>query len=188
MRKIAAILLLSIFTFNIVGYQLVYNFFSQHSDAALELALDQDKFDDNQLISIKQPTNLPYYSNSKAFSRIDGEVEIDGTTYKYVKCRIYNDSLEMLCIPHVEKMKIQQSKQDYAKGANDFQQENNKKKDGADAKSFQKQLSEYEELHNGAAALISITLHSNFAAFNTPFFNKHFFNTVEQPPDAAAIA
>jgi hypothetical protein len=188
MRKIAAILLLSIFTFNILGYQLVYNFFSQQSDVALELALDQDKYNDSQLISIKQPTNLPYYTNSKSFSRIDGEVEIDGTTYKYVKCRIYNDSLEMLCIPHVEKMKIQQSKQDYAKIANDFQQDSNKKKTDNNSKSFQKQLSEYEELQNEFTDNNYVTLNSNFAALNIPFVNKHFFNTVEQPPDAPFVA
>jgi hypothetical protein len=188
MRKIAAIVLLTIFTFNILGYQLVYNYFSQQSDTALELALDQDKYNDDQLISIKQPTNLPYYTNSKAFNRIDGEVEIDGTTYKYVKVRIYNDSLEMLCIPHVEKMKIQQSKQAYAKVANDFQQDSNKKKSDNNSKSFQKQLSEYEELQNDLTNNNYVTLNSNFAALNSPLENKRFFNTVEQPPDTAFIA
>lgn len=187
MRKIAAILLLSIFTFNIVGYQLVFNFFSQQSDIVLQQALDQDKYNDDQLISIKQPTNLPYYSNSKAFSRIDGEVEIDGTTYKYVKVRIYNDSLEMLCIPHIEKMKIQQSKQAYAKVANDFQQDSNKKKSDDNSKSFQKQLSEYEELQNDFANNNYVTLNRNFVVLNIPFENKHFFNTVEQPPDAPLV-
>jgi hypothetical protein len=187
MRKIAAILLLCIFTFNIVGYQLVYNIFSQQSDATLELALDQDKYNDNELISIKQPTNLPYYSNSKSFSRIDGEIEMDGITYKYVKCRIYNDSLEMLCIPHVAKMKIQQSKQDYAKIANDFQQDNSKKKTDSNSKSFQKQLSEYEELQHDCKSPVIITLNSKFAPTNTSIEIKHFFNTVEQPPDAAIV-
>ena len=188
MRKIATILLLSIFTFNIIGYQLLYNFFSQQSDTALELALDQDQYNENDLISIKQPTNLPYYSNSKTFSRIDGEVEIDGTTYKYVKCRIYNDSLEMLCIPHVAKMKIQQSKQDYAKVAYDFQQNEKEKKDGATTKSFQKQLSEYEDLQIEITTNIYSILNSKFAALNISFQNKHSFNTVEQPPDASFIA
>ena len=188
MRKLAAILLLFIFTFNMVGYQLLFNYFSQQSDTVLELALDQDKYSDNQLISIKQPTNLPYYSNSKTFNRVDGEVEIDGTTYKYVKCRIYNDSLEMLCIPHVAKMKIQQSKQDYSKIANDFQQDNNKKKDGSDTKSFQKQLSEYEDLQHELIAYNYVLLNSNFALLKTPFYFKHFPNTAEQPPDAVFAA
>ena len=188
MKKLAAIVLLAIFTFNIAGYQLLYNLLASNSDATLELALDAKNYNDQDLISIKQPTNLPYYNNSKTFQRIDGEVEIDGTTYKYVKCRIYNDSLEMLCIPHVAKMKIQQSKQDYAKIANDFQQDNNKKKDGGDAKSFQKQLSEYEDLQPGLIAYNYVLLNSNFGLLKTSLHFKHFPNTAEQPPDAVFAA
>ena len=106
MRKLAAIALLSIFTFNMMGYQLVYNYLSGKSDTALELALDAKAYNDDELISIKQPTNLPYYNNTKEFQRVDGEVEIDGVEYKYVKCRIYQDSLEMLCLPNKAKIPI----------------------------------------------------------------------------------
>lgn len=184
MKKLAAIVLLAIFTFNIAGYQLLYNMLATNSDATLELALDAQHYNDDDLISIKQPTNLPYYSNTKNFQRIDGEVEIDGVKYKYVKCRIYNDSLEMLCIPHVAKMKIEASKNAYAKVANDFQQDNNKKKSGAESKSFQKTLSEYEELYSPVAAAGFCIINNEFISFNTLIENKHYFNTVEQPPDA----
>ena len=158
---------------------------ASQSDAVLEVALDENKYADTQLISIKQPTNLPYYTNSKTFNRVDGEIEIDGTTYKFVKCRIYNDSLEMLCIPHVEKMKIQQSKQEYAKVANDFQQDNTKKKSGTENKSFQKQLSEYEQLQTKFSLGIFININNTYPPYNTPLENRLYFNTAEQPPDAA---
>lgn len=187
MKKTAAILLLFIFTFNLVGYQLMYNFKASQADAALEQALDANQYNDSQLISIKQPINLPYYTNSAVFNRIDGEVEIDGTTYKYVKCRVYNDSLEMLCIPHVEKMKIQQSKQAYAKGANDFQQDNATKKSIPKSPSIQKQLSEYDALINIAIATNTYTIigKNTFGITHTVLPNNHFFTTVEQPPDAS---
>lgn len=188
MKKLAAIVLLAIFTFNIAGYQLMYNLLASKSDATLELALDAKNYNDQDLISIKQPTNLPYYNNSKTFQRIDGEVEIDGVKYKYVKCRIYNDSLEMLCIPNVAKMKIDASKNAYAKVANDFQQDNNKKKSESQSKSFQKTLSEYETLHLPNAAGSFSIIDNSFFSLNILIENKHFFNTVEQPPDAAAMA
>lgn len=183
MKKLAAIVLLAIFTFNIAGYQLLYNLLASKSDAMLELALDAKHYNDKDLISIKQPTNLPYYNNSKTFQRIDGEVEIDGVKYKYVKCRIYNDSLEMLCIPHVAKMKIDAAENAYAKVANDFQQDNDKKKSGSPSKSFQKTLSEYETLHLPNAARSFCIINNTFVSFNTLIENKCFFNTVEQPPD-----
>ena len=168
-----------------MGYQLVYNFLSGKSDTALELALDAKAYNDDELISIKQPTNLPYYNNTKEFQRVDGEVEIDGVKYKYVKCRIYQDSLEMLCIPNKAKMKIEQSKNDYAKFAHDFQQDSNKeKKSSPEGKSSQKQLSEYEEL-SFFSLQTSFTQVTAFIDFNTSVENKHHFNTDEQPPDAA---
>lgn len=184
MKKLAAIVLLAIFTFNIVGYQLLYNMMASNSDATLELALDAQHYKDEDLISIKQPTNLPYYTNSKNFQRIDGEVEIDKVKYKYVKCRIYNDSLEMLCIPHVAKMKIEASKNEYAKVANDFQQDNDKKKSGSETKSFQKILGDYEELHSPNASNSFSIIDNSFLSFNTIIQKKYYFNTVEQPPDA----
>ena len=182
MKKLAAIVLLAIFTFNIAGYQLLYNLLASKSDATLELALDEKHYNDKDLISIKQPTNLPYYNNSKTFQRIDGEVEIEGTTYKYVKCRIYNDSLEMLCIPHTAKMQIQNSKEAFFKLTNDLQQDNNKKKSGPEQKQVKSMLSEYEEIQN-------IPYNKSCIILTTSFFNKIatlpqiFIKTSEQPPD-----
>ena len=179
MRKLVAICMLSIFTFNIAGYQLVYNYMASRSDAALELALDEKGYNESDLISIKQPTNLPYYTNNETFQRIDGEVEIDGIQYKYVKSRIYNDSLEMLCIPHHAKMKFEESRNDYAQAAHDFQQ-NSKKKAGSESKSFQKVLSEYEELAVLSLNSDSKLLTNNYVLVNSVFEKTLFFTTVEQ--------
>lgn len=176
--------MLAVFTFNIAGYQLVFNYISNTADIHLELALDQDNYNDEDLITIKQPTNLPYYNNSQEFQRIDGEVEMDGVKYKYVKCRIYNGNLEMLCIPHKAKMQIEQSKNEYAKVANDFQQNDTKKKDGQ-TKSFQKSLSEYEEQSLITIDCGSQLLTTNYVLVKSVFEESHYFTTVEQPPDAA---
>src|SRR6187402_3559047 len=110
MKRLAAILLFGIFAFNLFGYQLIASLLENRENNKIELALDENDYSDDQLISIKQPTNLPYYQNSKDFQRVDGEVEINGIEYKYVKSRIYNDSLELLCIPNTGKMKITAAK------------------------------------------------------------------------------
>jgi len=177
--------MLGIFAFNTAGYQLLYNYMSNRSDAALENALDEKGYNESDLISIKQPTNLPYYTNNETFQRIDGEVEIDGIKYKYVKSRIYNDSLEMLCIPHLAKMKIEQSRNDYAQGAHDFQQNDTQKKSGSKTDSFQKSLSEYEEQVLLSLNCDSKLLTNNYVLVNSVFEKALFFTTVEQPPDAA---
>jgi hypothetical protein len=184
MRKLIAIFMLAVFAFNVAGYQLLYNYMTNRSNAALELALDENKYNDQELISIKQSTNLPYYTNSKDYQRIDGEVEIDGVQYKYVKCRIYNDSLEMLCIPNKAKMQLEQSKNEYAKLAHDFQQAGNKKKNEQN-KSAQKSISEYEgqTLYSIAGNVEPIS--SCFILVNEVPGKTFYFTTVEQPPDVA---
>ncbi len=175
--------MLAVFTFNIAGYNLLYNYMAKQSDTALEQALDRQDYNESQLISIKQPTNLPYYTNSKDFQRIDGEVEIEGIKYKYVKCRIYNDSLEMLCIPNKAKMQIEQRKADYAKVAHDFQQTDTQKKSGEQHKSFQKSLSEYEEVHTQLFNRNSIELSTLYVLVNSVFEKTNFHSTAEQPPE-----
>lgn len=124
MRSIASILALTILLFNWFGYRLLISVMETRSDQQLEAQFDENKYDESQLVSIKIPVRyLPYYSNSSSFERVDGQIEIKGVQYKYVKRRIYNDSLEMLCIPNHMAMKLQTAKNEFFKFSNDLQQE-----------------------------------------------------------------
>jgi len=124
MRSIASILLLTVLLFNWFGYRLVIAVMESRADQQLEAQFDENKYDESQLISIKIPVRyLPYFSNSNSFERIDGQIEIKGIQYKYVKRRIYNDSLEMLCLPNHMAMKLQTTQNEFFKFSNDLQQE-----------------------------------------------------------------
>lgn len=80
------------------------------SNWRLELKLDRLQYKESELTSIKIPvTHLSYYQNSASFERVNGEMEINGVPYKYVKRRIYNDSLEVLCIPDQMLVKLRAS-------------------------------------------------------------------------------
>ena len=79
------------------------------TQASTELTeqISENKYDETQLISLKVPiTTLAYYQNSKEFEWIDGSIEIHGVRYKYVKRRIYNDSLEVMCIPDAATIQL----------------------------------------------------------------------------------
>jgi hypothetical protein len=81
------------------------------ADRELETRLDENRYDESQLISIKVPvTHLSYYNTSDQFERVDGNIEVGGVQYKYVKRRIFNDSLEVLCIPNHTAMQLQAMK------------------------------------------------------------------------------
>ena len=121
-KKLLTILLAGLFLFNCFGYKLVISYFENKADQQLESQLDNDNYDATQLVSIKVPiTYLPYYNNSKTFERVDGQIEILGTLFKYVKRRIYNDSLELLCIPNSAAMRLNTAKNEIFRFVNDLQ-------------------------------------------------------------------
>lgn len=127
LRKIAAILLLIIFLFNWVGYRLFSDLLLHRADLQLEARLDKNDYKEDQLIEIKIALNLPYQQNWKSFERFDGEIDLDGIHYKYVKRKIYNDSLILLCLPNEAKQNIEKAKDDYFKHVNDIETSSQKK-------------------------------------------------------------
>jgi hypothetical protein len=93
--------------------------------ASLQLTLDLDRrqYDESQLISVKIPaTHLSYYNSSTVFERVDGQIEINGVVCQYVERRIYNDSLELLCIPNHTVMKLRTAGKDHFRLITDLEQ------------------------------------------------------------------
>jgi hypothetical protein len=131
-KRFAAILLTGVLFFNWYGYQLLSGYWQNRADRRLEASLDKDNFDESQLISLKIPlTTLSYYNSSADFQRVDGQIDINGVHYQYVKKRIFQDSLELLCIPNMAAMKLQTAKNDFFRQVNDLQQQNQNKKSNA---------------------------------------------------------
>jgi hypothetical protein len=122
LKTAAAILLLGILLFNWFGYRVLNTFMQDRSDLQLQSQLDLRHYDETQLVSIKLPaTQLAYYNNSAVFERVDGQIDINGIPYQYVKRRIYNDSIEFLCIPNRMALNLRLSGEDYFRLINDIQ-------------------------------------------------------------------
>lgn len=119
MKKGIAILLLVIYLFNLAGYTLVFRYFISNSETGFISRLDQKKYNDAELIQISIPLHLPYVQNSN-FERVDGTVENDGIQYNYVKRRVHNDTLYILCLPNHQKSLLVKGRTSYAGNANDF--------------------------------------------------------------------
>ncbi len=127
-KRVASILLLGILLFNWGGYRLLTNYFEDKADIQLQADLDQDKYNQADLVSIKVSASLPYGSSSEKFERVNGNIDISGITYTYVKRRFYKDSLELLCIPNTARAGIKNARDEFAKLANDFVNNNSSKK------------------------------------------------------------
>ena len=118
MNRLTAIFLTLLFLFNLIGYKAFF-FFAQHrSDLQYEAVLNAAQYDESDMITLKVDLNMPYLAENTVFERVDGEITIDGHIYKYVKRRICNGQLVLLCLPDAQKTKLQSARQEFFAYAN----------------------------------------------------------------------
>lgn len=114
MRKLAAILLGSLFLFNWVGYRALHEYLQDRATRQLQAKLDNAQYQPDQLLHLKVPTtHLSYFNQSDGFEPIEGRIDIGGVPYQYVGRRIVNDSAEYLCIPNRQALSLRNSQDNY---------------------------------------------------------------------------
>ena len=118
MKKIAAILLLSLMVFNLIGYRWLFSTIEENATADLEQKIAAGKYNDDQLVEIQIPLNMPYYSD-KDYENVYGETDWNGEHYRYVKRKVSGNTLYLLCLPNKEKTNIAKVKNEFTKAVND---------------------------------------------------------------------
>ena len=146
MKKLAAISLIILFLFNLFGYRILFYYAQQQSDIKLEHNFDKDIYNENELITLTIPLSMPYQHNSYGFERFDGEINLNGKIYKYVKRKYCDGKLIFLCLPDYNKMRLETAKNDLVRYGNDLIQNQGSKKSG-DSKtiSIKNIISEYDK-------------------------------------------
>jgi hypothetical protein len=183
-KRLASILLIGILFFNWYGYQLLSTYWQQRAEHRLEARLDRHDYDDAQLTCIKIPlTTLSYYNGSSVFERVDGQVDLNGVHYNYVKRRIFRDSLELLCIPNTTVTSLQKVRNDFFRQVNDLQQQNQGKKNSSSTiKDFSKDYTP-TAMDIVVPAQAALTPVRNLSL--SPNLPSSFTTTAERPPDQA---
>jgi hypothetical protein len=169
--------------FNWVGYRLVTGFMETKADNLLEAKIDHSEYDESALIEIRVPLNAPYLAeNSTGFERYDGELELDGIHYKYVKRKVVNGELVLLCLPNKSKTELQNSREEFFKLVNDLNHTQNKSK--SNTSSFKSVTTEYKKENNAWA--ISAAPHKQLSFNHSPetYIAEGFDFIPEQPPKA----
>ncbi len=184
MKKITAIFFLILFSFNWFGYRLLFDYMQHKTNANLEALLDNNSYDDAQLIELKIPINVAYQNNTTEFERYNGEVELNGTLYKYVKRKVTNDTLYLMCIPNTKKMHLETAKNDFFKISNDLAQSNNSKKPDNSTSVFKNLQTVYNNSFFGLIIISPFAFQQNCwlpVKTNNLLFSPHI--SPEQPPD-----
>ena len=185
MRKFAAILLLLIFLFNLVGYRFLFNYAQQKSDVKVTASLDKHDYNDADLITIKVPLSMPYQVIQSDFERVDGEISIDGKIYKYVKRKIVDGEMVLMCLPDANKTRIQSAKAEFFKSTNDIAQNNTSKKAGSSKTEFFKNLgSDYEQQMTFYSIAQLSSIEATNALLQSEALPSFPHTPPVQPPDA----
>jgi hypothetical protein len=181
LKKIASILFLLVLVFNFWGYRLVLSYMEQKATVRLEQKLDAGNYDVSQLIEVKIPLNLPYYTDWSDYQAYYGQVELNGENYQYVKRKVVGDTLYLLCIPHIEKNNIQLAKADYFKGVNNIQHDGQQK--GNQPTAIKLMLSEF--LQNDIVTFDAGSKKSTliFGAMDIIYSSQCDLSTPAQPPE-----
>ncbi len=183
MKKFASIFFLSILLFNWIGYRLLSSLLEEKANTAFIASLDNNQYNDDDLITIKLPSNIPYYTNSDHFNRMEGAIELNGKQYNFVKCRMYRDSIEYLCIPNNYRTKLTNARNEFYKVVNDLQHSSQGKKSG-NTESIKSLLSEYYQENNSWGFSSYSTDKSITSSVFVFFILKPSLLPGELPPDA----
>ena len=187
LKRLTAILLLLLLLFNLSGYRLLFHYAQQQSDAHLVTRLDKAAYNEADLITITVPLNLPYQIDRPEFERVDGEINLDGKIYKYVKRKVEAGHLVLLCLPDVAKQQLQDAKHDYFKGVNDLDNTASSGKNNTSKSVLLKGL--FSEYINEALFSLSQPSTESFQ-YGLPsgvyLLSQLYLQSPEQPPEVLA--
>lgn len=106
MKRLTAISLLLLLLFNFCGYRLVIHSLQDKLDDDTEQTLDEGNYSDSELTLIEVPLSNPYQVSTADYERVNGEISFNGVIYKYVKRKITDGKMLLMCIPDHDKMQF----------------------------------------------------------------------------------
>lgn len=181
MKRAAAILLLIIFLFNWFGYRLLSDYLQHRADTQLESQLDQQQYNEASLIEIRIPLNMPYQNVSSDFERYDGDIEFNGIHYKYVKRKVANGELVLLCLPNENRMRLLNARDEFFKLVNDLQQSPDKS--STPSNSIKNPITEYWQQQNNWRLEALVWQQHQYTGYSIIIPSSPLITTPSQPPE-----
>lgn len=159
---------------------MLINYLENKATTHLQAKLDQQEYDESNLIELRVPLNMPYIGDWSDFETYEGETEINGVHYKYVKRKVDKGELVLLCIPNEVKTNLRSAEQTYFKLVNDIGQANGEKQ----TKSYSAKISFSDYIDDQPFTLTAVATVSTpaHAAYNKDIPSS-FIAVPVQPPD-----
>jgi hypothetical protein len=115
MKRVCSIFFLSLMLLNTIGYyEVLITIEKLHIDHTVrKISANENEINGNLLLKI--PTSLPYTQDDKEYKRAFGEIVVDGQIYHFVKQKVYQDTLYIVCLKDLEATQVRNVISDYSK-------------------------------------------------------------------------
>lgn len=115
MKRGFTLFLLALFLLNVLGYYGVLVGLQIKNAQNLSAQFDEDDYAREHEVTIKVPLTIPYGTDAKEYTRVDGEFEHQGEFYRLVKQRFQKDTLYIVCVKDNTSRNIKRALTDYVK-------------------------------------------------------------------------
>lgn len=119
MKRGFTLFLLGLFLLNVLGYYGVFVGLEISNTKRMQASFDEERHSIAQEVTIKVPLTIPYGTDAKEYTRVDGEFEYQGEFYRLVKQRFKKDTLYIVCVKDSTSKKIHRALTDYVKTFSD---------------------------------------------------------------------
>jgi glutamate racemase len=165
---------------------MVFSYLEKEASQELTASIETKSFDENNLIEIKTDLNMLYVSD-KDYENAYGETVIKGVHYQYVKRKIENNVLYLMCLPNDAKTVLAETKTAIEKNNAETGNSNSKQKRPVQ-KILKSTQTEYVQNHysyqiDNIIIITSSTLLNNRNSKLSSLFTPL---TPEQPPECIA--
>lgn len=113
MRRLVAIVTLSVFLLNVLGYYGLLLGMKSDSTRQLSSKLDSEMYDLGAKVTFRVPLTVPYGVDSRNYEPVKGQFEKDGEVYHLVKQRLYKDTLYIECIKDEKSSRLNDTLADF---------------------------------------------------------------------------
>jgi len=182
MKRTAGIIIILSLLFSSTGYQAWIYILESRLRTEFEAKLDRHEYEESELISIKIPVrHLPYHYNSAEFERVVGELEVEGWTYHFVKRRIMEDTVELLCIANSLDQKLLRAKAEISSEEVDWRVDGKRKSSSCNTKNFRSD--DYAILSRLIMGELGFVLRQH-SSWQHPVIPSIFPPAIEKPPES----
>lgn len=106
MKRLFAILLLSVHLFFTGGYSLFFQYFIRQSENQIVKQIYDNKVDATQLVQIKIPVSNPHMQDWPDYEHLQGQIQLKDNYYNYVGVKMTKDTMYLVCIANSVKTRL----------------------------------------------------------------------------------